>query len=254
MEPLRFSRLKAISRSPLHYQHGLTATYDSPSMRLGRLTHHLTLGTSGYAIFAGTRRSKAWDEFEANAKSRSMEAYTSSEYDTARYMRDAVMGNEQARYLMTLPGQREKTLTWKLGSRDCAGTPDGFGDRYVFDLKTCRTSEPSQFQRDARRMRYVEQLAWYADGIGLAGLGNIDELYLVAVESAAPYPVTVHQLTERAIEMGRRTLRLWLEQLAVCEASRAFPGYAQSVCTFDVDDADDFDFDSLTFNTEEAAA
>ena len=83
-------------------------------------------------------------------------------------------------------------------------------------------------------MGYHAQLAWYMDGVEAAGLPAPHDGYIVAVESKAPYAVVCYQLTPRAFDMGRRSYRLWLEQLAVCEQSNFWPGYVQSVTPLDV--------------------
>jgi hypothetical protein len=57
---------------------------------------------------------------------------------------------------------------------------------------------------------------------------------VVAVESAPPYVVQTFAVTSHAIDLGRRTYRLWLEMLAVCEASGVWPGYQESDCILDL--------------------
>ena len=71
---------------------------------------------------------------------------------------------------------------------------------------------------------------------------------LLAVESTAPYVVTVFRVTERALEQGRRTYRLWFERLMACEEADEWPGYVQSVVPLDVPESDE-----VTFGEEEAA-
>ncbi len=59
-----------------------------------------------------------------------------------------------------------------------------------------------------------------------------DELYIIGVESSAPYPVTVLKLTDDMIELGRKTYRLWLEKLRVCLDSDVWPGYTRTIVDF----------------------
>ncbi len=62
------------------------------------------------------------------------------------------------------------------------------------------------------------------------------DCFIIAVESAAPYAVTVLRLTERALDMGDRLLAVWMERLRACEDSNSWPAYCQSVTDFDVPD------------------
>ena len=124
----------------------------------------------------------------------------------------------------------------------------------MVELKTARTANPDWFRRDALRMAYHAQLAWYADGLRAARLADVHHAFVVAVESAPPFPVVVFELTPEALEHGRKLCRLWLEQLLVCEQSDHWPGYAQSVVPLDVDiDLDDLILSGIN-DTEPAGA
>jgi hypothetical protein len=246
--PVRFSRLKNMSRSPAHYLHSLTAEYDSKAMRLGRLTHHLVFGTSGYVVFpGGARRGKTWDAFAADHSG--LDIYTMDEYTVAQQMAQAVLADDNARNLLLRCDVREKTHTWTIMGRQCQGTPDAHGPGVLLDLKTTRCAEPEWFKREALRSRYIEQLAWYGDAIEQVEGWRPHESYIIAVENTAPYAVTVLKLTDRALEQGRKLNRLWFERLLSCEAANEWPGYVQSVVDLDVPDPDE-EF-SLTFGDEE---
>ena len=58
------------------------------------------------------------------------------------------------------------------------------------------------------------QLSFYRDALEHRG-----PCYLIAVETVAPYAVTVMHLTERALLEGDKLNRMWLERLAQCEAA-----------------------------------
>ncbi len=138
-----------------------------------------------------------------------------------------------------LDGVRQQTIRWKIAGRDCEGTPDSFNDVRITELKTCRTADPDRFVWDARRLGYAAQLDWYAEGLLQSGRARPSSAYIVAVESTPPHPVTVFCLTDRALDQGARTWRLWFERLRACEESNAWPPYAEAAVLFDVPENDD---------------
>lgn len=229
---VRFSNLKHMARSPAHYQEALRYVPETSSMRLGSLVHSLVLTNAAPRVFAGIRRGKAWDAFRQEHANE--EIYTQSEYDSAKPIADAVRASPLARQFLV--GEHELALNWRTLGRACRGTMDAFGPERVVELKTTKDARPEHFSRDARWRGYHAQLAWYLDGLVASGYGTASKAYIIAVESSPPYPVTVLQLTDRAISEGRRLCRLWLEQLLACEASNIWPAYCESIVEFDVPD------------------
>ena len=241
--PVRFSRLKAMAQSPAHYRHAmLEPSQQTESMRRGSYTHALVLGTaSKWVTFDGIRRGKFWDAFQLDHADK--EIITPNEAAPCEAMAKAVARNADAMALLT-GADHEQTLAWKFLGRDCEGTPDVVGLEYVADLKTTKCSQPDRFVRDATFRGYHAQLAWYLDGVNARPLEvTRRDAYVIAVESTAPYPVTVLKLTEGALEAGRKLCRLWMERLLSCELANEWPGYVQSIVGFDVTTADDLIFD-----------
>jgi hypothetical protein len=204
------------------------------------------LGGPSMVVYDGTRRGKAWDEFKAAHDG--AEIVTATEAAVAAPVIEAVMRHEHAMHLLG-SGTVKRRINWSWLGRECSGEPDVAG-QYLVDLKTTRCAEPGRFTRDAIWRGYHAQLAWYRNGMLLSGLEPPTELFIVAVETSAPYPVTVLRLTERAIEQGERLCRVWMERLLACEATNEWPGYVQSSVDLDVPD-DDLE---LTFGDDEEAA
>lgn len=247
--PVRYSHLRRIDLSPLHYLHGLVPDDDSEQsapMRAGKLVHALVLG-GDYVVYDGRRAGGAWEEFAAAHEGRFI--VTTAEYQRAVPVAESVQRDPVASQF--LRGQHERMLDWRIGGRECQAHVDCIGpdNRYVTELKTASLAAPGWFARAALRMRYHAQLAWYQDAIAEVRGVRPANAYIVAVETKAPYAVTTMILTPRALDEGRKICRLWWERLAACEASDEWPGYAQSAVTLDV--AEDVE---LVIDGEEVAA
>lgn len=232
-QPVRFSHLRNMSRSAAHYRYGVDhERKDTASFRLGRIVDTAILGGAEPLVWEGTRRGKAWDDFEASNDG--ADIVTQTEWSAAQPIIQAVRNHEHAMYLLK-SGVTKKRLFWEWLGRQCTGEPDVAG-KYLVDLKTARCAEPGRFVRQGTWYAYHAQLAWYRQGMLLSGLQPPGQCFIVAVETEPPYPVTVLSLTERAIEQGERLCRLWMERLLACEAAGHWPAYCESAVDFDVPD------------------
>jgi hypothetical protein len=232
---LHFSTLKNFARSAAHYRyaadHGVAQT---PAMAVGSAVHALVLEHGDSIVrFDGTRRGKEWLAFQdAHANETIL---TASEWDQAAQMAGAVTAHSRAAELLI--GVHELAVEWRLGERACMGRIDSIRpDGAIVELKTAADASPRGFQRAAEKFGYFAQLAWYIGGQAAANPTgpSTDDAYIVAVESKPPYVVQTFAVTPHAIDLGRRTYRLWLEMLAVCEASGEWPGYQESDVILDL--------------------
>jgi len=233
--PVRFSKLKKLAQSPLHYlQSCQDDSASTTATRIGSGTHALVFGQP-HAVYPDRRAGKVWDAFEAaNADRPIMNA---REHDTAQAILRALASNPLASSLLFAPGAIvEERITWERDGRACAGTPDVYSDGALVDLKTTKCAEPERFVRDATWRGYHAQLAWYAQGLA-ANNRPVSDLYIVAVESLAPHPVTVLHLDASAWLAGDALVASWWERLRVCEASNHWPGYTDAMVRFGVEDA-----------------
>ena len=238
-DPIRWSYLREMRRSPAHYRYALTAPRtETPAMRLGTVVHALVFGQEAPPIWDGTRRGKDWELFKADNPGTII---TADEAQLAGNIAAAVVANDQARRV--LDGLHEQRIDWTVAGRDCTGRVDVLGANWISDLKVTADASPERFPFHARRMGYHAQLAWYRNG---AMRGDECDLYLVAVEAKPPHPVTVFHLSPSACDMGERTWRGCFERLLVCEASDNWPGYVE--CIQELDALEDF---NLTIDGEE---
>lgn len=254
-----FSHVKKLALSGRQYIHAVnTESRPSSAMLLGTAVHALVLGArhgaKPLAVFDGkTRRGKAWDEFEA--ENEGAELLTSTEWERANVIARAVKSDPVAQQY--LDGARfEVPLQWDEGGILCStsGVDIVTAGGALGDLKTTSSAHPDTWMRQAFRMLYPQQLAWYRRGARANGIATPGGLFLLGVETCEPFEVVALELTERMIDFADRTVSLWLEKLRVYRESNQWPGYAQSPLAFDVpgwaQDDEDADDDS---DEEEAA-
>ena len=244
LDPVRFSRLKLFSKSAAHY--ACNAREETASLRKGSAVHSYLLGDADkVAVYRGKKRDPRVKEFQAFIEAHpGADVLNAREFADVDGMRRAILAHDRARQL--LDGIREQRITWSTAGRDCAGTPDvvhlhSSGAKVLVELKTSVSSSPGLFKWQGKRLAYPAQVAWYADGLERTMLykpGPVTEIYVVAVESAAPYNVVVYPVTERLRVQARKQWRLWFEQLLNCEQSGNFPGYAESDVEWDAEEED----------------
>lgn len=235
MEPVHFSDLRHMSRSPAHYRysadHGVS---ESRAMRVGSCVHAIVLG-GVYHHYDGERRGKAWSEFrDAHDDGRTI--VTTSELEDALMIAQAVMSSRTVQELFEGVTEREKLIRWTYLGRECSSRLDAIGPSRIVDLKVTSCTDPDRFSRHALKSAINAQLAFYLQAMGRP---LTSAAYVVAVESTPPYPVTVMLATERAIEAGAKLCRVWMERLLCCEAADEWPGYTQEIVPFDIPDWDE---------------
>lgn len=226
--PVRFTQLKEMARSPLHFKHSLQHHRDeSLSMRLGTGAHALTFGTPRVVVYAKRRAGKEWDAFEAEHSD--CVILNEREHGIASAMARELTTDFVAAPLLFAPGSKfEHEVKWELMGRACAGRIDALTPSGVVDLKAVKDGDPKWFGFQAARMRWAEQVTWYADGCEAAGLGW-HRPHLVTVENAPPHTVTVYALPDEVIEVARRNYRAWFAQVLECSKRNEWPGYTNEV-------------------------
>lgn len=230
---LHFHDLKRMARSPAHCLAGFALDEsDKASFRFGRLSHKVLLGGDYVVYKDGDRRGKKWEEFQAAHPG--ADIFKPDEEATALRMAEAVLNHPIASALVK--GEHELPVEWDmLGRRVATRGIDilNRGGRFLTEYKTASTTEPHAFQRGALRYGYHAQLAMYVDAARSLGV-DIEDTYVVAVETSAPFAVTVLHPTWRLLEEGRKCLRSWMERFIACEEAGEWPAYVQSIVEWDV--------------------
>ena len=234
--PVNYSTLKKIADSGVQYQHALGET-SAPTapMSLGSAVHAMTLGQrpdQPVVCFHGRRAGKAWEAFEAEHAGATI--LNEAEWEKAAAISAAVLADPIAREYMAR-ARFEVPLTWDDGGVLCGTSGiDIVQPNRIGDLKTARTTHIDSFQRQAFGFGYHCQLAWYRRGARANGFDVSGGLFVVAVETVAPYEVVVHEMSEDLIDLGERTISLWLEKYRTYSESNQWPGRAQSAVVWTV--------------------
>lgn len=270
---VNWSTLKHMAKSPAHYRQALmTPPQDTDSLKRGRVIHLATfepdqLGARCAVWTGGARRGKEWDAYRA--KHAGKEIVTEADWDEVSQIQRAVHSSALAsKYLSG--GRAEATMIWTLSTPDlgavpgwtlkCRGRPDFIANcGALVDLKTSRDASPDGFLGLSAKYRYHAQAAFYVDGYE-ALTGKRLPYILVAVETESPFAVTVFELDETALEVGRQHYRELLDRLAVCMRDNHWPSYSDGIVSlglprwampYDEEDSDDL---GLVFPEETAAA
>lgn len=190
---------------------------------------------------------KAQHEAECEGK----EIITEEEYEKVCAIRDAVMSDPVAGKLFApSSGVPELSCYWTDPDTgvDCRCRPDWWRrDGVIVDLKTARDADEDGFSKSIHDYRYHVQAAFYIDGINEALKNNTQNIIMpepkvfvfVAVESTAPYHVSVYTLmTEHdkknewgvdVTEVGREEYKEDLAKYVDCKKKDKWGGYSDKV-------------------------
>ena len=260
LDGVNSSTLKKLNESPLHYRHAIDNPDEgpvSPSTQFGQAVHLAVLEPDELPLrvavwTGGTRRGKAWDDFQhANTGRLLLKA---DEYKQALAVRDAVRANPIAAPYLDGPGDFELSMQWtdEATGIQCKGRVDrlqhrGRFGRVLVDLKTARTIDRRLFAAQAARLAYHEQLDFYRTGLAACGQA-VDKVVVIAVESAAPHDCAVFELGDEALYAGECGWRSGLEKIAECRAGGDWHGRYTAeelldlpAWAFGLDDEDDDD-------------
>ena len=243
---VHFGHLKRISKSGQQYLQAVNVpTVATTPMLIGTAAHFLVLGPRTGAKpllkFDGPRRQgKAWDAFEATNDG--ADILTAPEWEKAERIAESVLSDPVA--LARLTGARFETpLAWEeAGVKfSTSGTDIITREDALGDLKSTNTVEPEAWERQAFRMGYPQQVAFYRRGARANGITCKGGLFLLGVETSPPYEVVDLDLTERLIDLAERSISLWIERFrayrSACPQPRRikdWPGYAQSRIAMDI--------------------
>lgn len=244
---VHFSDLKKISLSGRQYLHSCnTETEPTRAMKLGTAVHFIVFdclreGAKPIVHYEGERRSgKDWEA--CVAKNPGAEILTDPEWKEAAAIAAAVRDDELALRYLNDGARFEVPLKWQEGGITCStsGVDIVTAGHMIGDLKTTKTAQPDAWKSHAFKMLYPQQVAWYRRGAIANGIDVSGGLFLLGVETRAPYEVVPLELTEDLMLMADKSLTIWLEELRKClhdcpapRRVKDWPGYVQLPVPFD---------------------
>ena len=240
-------RLKLFMTSPALYQaqrEGLLPfTIDEAVARLGRATHCLVL--EGRKAF--DERYMSAEEAPVNPKTGKAFGPTSQKYLDwkVQQLREVMPRGE---YELSLSMGRSVHLHPIAQERIESGIPEAVGrgvycgeecqiridymspEHGIIDLKTC--GDIDYFEHDARRFKYVHQLAFYRS-VAEALCGHRWPVSMIAVEKKPPYRVGVWQIGEDVLAIAQKENELAIAELQQCREAQQWPTGYEDLRVFD---------------------
>jgi len=228
---VNFSSLKPLDKSGRHYQAALLAErHETDALALGSAVHLAVLEPERFStdvvVFDGTRRGKAWDEFQS-----ANEGKTIVKPDTFAQViaiRDSILSHPVAGPLFAAPGENELSLTWTDPATgiDCKARLDRLaaiaGRPTIIDIKTTRDASPRKFGAASFDLLYHAQIGGcYRRGYEVIS-GKIADCVIVAAETSAPYTVAVYQLSDELMDLGLAKYNELLAKLSYCRENNDF--------------------------------
>jgi hypothetical protein len=95
----------------------------------------------------------------------------------------------------------------------------------LFDLKTCYSAQPKEFQKAILNYQYHVSAAFYLDGFQT--VQPVKHFSWIAVEKTAPHCFGFYAADQELLNAGRAEYQRALEIYAECEKTGNWPGYEQ---------------------------
>lgn len=214
------------TRTPAHWKWESEHPVHKDAYDIGTLAHSLILEgdeSKHRVIDVDDKRGNKWTIPANEAREEGLIPLTPKEWASIVGMRDSVMAHPDARQLFT--GHRaEESVFWEEDGLALKCRPDAWQPNTLADLKTGRSADPNEFGKTAAEYGYHQSAAHYIDGVKQL-TGEELPFPFVLVEKTEPYYVSVVQLDESSIDIGRqlnhRAKRIYQE----CVETGNWPGY-----------------------------
>jgi PDDEXK-like domain of unknown function (DUF3799) len=239
---LSSSGARQILSSPAKFKYRQDNPEHSTAFDIGSYVHARVLGVGAEiaVIYAPDWKTKAARERRDQAYADGKTPILVDDQIQAEAMVTAVRQHPTAAALFA-QGDPEQSLFWhdeatgvRLRARIDWLRP-GAHRLIAVDLKTSGVSvNPQEWGSTAAKWKLYFQAAHYLTAIEQLGLDEHPAFCFINVEKEPPHLVSVTQLTEDAIELGRRQLRRAIDIYARCLETDEWPGYSTEIHVVDL--------------------
>ena len=220
----------------LHMDPNRPPRVQTPAQRVGQLAHCAILEPEEfgqrYAVGPDcSRATKAWKEFELSIAP-GIEAVKPDEAAVAWAQREQVLKLPGMKEILSA-GVAEASAFWEDPYTGvlCRCRPDFVADAALIDLKTVGRGDVFGFSRQAPKLNYHVQDAFYSWGYAKASGMLERDFWFLTVESDYPYLASRHRLPVEAKNEGLALVRLKLDIYAECLKRNEWPGYPSEIQT-----------------------
>lgn len=242
---LRSSELKLIGKTPAHYKASksypkeITST-QKKAFAKGKAFDMLVL--DGQERFVSStviepdmsKNSKAYKKWAAHLP-KDVTILTEQEFDFALKMRDAVFNKKRFSDIFS-NGTAHRVIVWQDPSTGiwCKAEIDWIQpDGTIVDLKSTASADFWFFQRNARRLNYPHQGAFYLSGLTVL-TGQLHERFmLAAVETDPPFESHIFNVGPDMLIKAQVDNENRIETLAKCFETDEWPGYPDEIIDLD---------------------
>lgn len=239
---LSSSGARQILSSPAKFRYRQDNPEHSTAFDMGSAVHSRVLGVGAPVVIvdAASYATKAAREQRDKAYADGKTPILMDDAERVEAMTDAVLEHPTAAALFA-DGDPEQSLFWhdpdtgvRLRARIDWLRP-GASRLIAIDLKTTGVSaSPREWGGTAAKWKLHFQAAWYLTALEQLGLCDNPAFVFVNVEKEPPHLVSVTQLPEQAIALGRREMRRAIDTYADCSKRDEWPGYSPEIHVVDL--------------------
>jgi len=231
-DAINATSIKAGRTSMLHMHEQMVQKDDTPTpaMIKGTLIHLAILEPNRLCELAvwkgGDKRKNAgkWKEFKAEHDPRFI--VSQAEVDMLDNITKNVYANKEASMLLKDVEETEKELYWEGLYGKAKAKADGTNPNFILECKSMDKIHPRDFQRQSYNMGYHLGYGWYQEGAEKNGMGKLP-VYVMAIESKAPYDVWVGEVDSELVAEGRHDAIQIAKKYNACRLADYYPGVSE---------------------------
>ena len=255
MSNAQYHATDAISSSAVKTVHGKSLAHwkargefkGSTIFDVGSVVHDLVLENGQNSIRGPEdRRGNAWKIAYAEAQAEGKTLLTAGDYDLAHTVAGSLLFHP-AGARMSGPDVVNEASFFAVDpdtGLEIKCRPDSYwmSQGVIYDIKTCQDASPRGVAKDFQSYGYPLQAAFYMKVLRLAGF-KATKFMFVHVEKAAPYAISVNELSAEYLEWAEGQVDLTLVRIAEASLNGDFSTGWPTVTTIDLPrwlQADDF--------------